>query len=228
MVGGMGRHHHAPPLSGVPPGSVSHLSTRHLCAERTPPRRAAESGVMRHFQLIAQNIDVLPLLLDLYRQPSLWDQHDARTNHEGAFTGTSDIWLRFRAQHELREPEDYVDPFTPVFYPAWDRLPHARPIVFGLMARCEAVQLGGVMVTRVPPGQSVKPHRDLDRWHASFFNLKVYIPLTTNPSVVSTCGDEVCVMAPGSAWSFPNDLVHSTVNDGDTDRITLITCLRVE
>ncbi len=103
-----------------------------------------------------------------------------------------------------------------------------RPIVFGLMARCEATELGGVMITRVPAGQQVKPHVDRGRFHAEFFNLKVYIPLMTNPSVVSTCGDEVCVMAPGSAWVFPNDQMHSTVNDGDCDRITLITCLRTE
>ncbi len=183
---------------------------------------------MRHFRLIAQNIDVLPLLLDLYRQPALWNEHPARTNHEGPFTGTDDVWLRFRDPAALVSRENYAEEFRCQWYPAWHALPHVRPIVFGLMARCEATELGGVMITRVPSGQQVKPHRDLDRWHAAFFNLKVYIPLMTNPAVVSTCGDEVCVMAPGAAWAFPNDELHSTVNDGDCDRITLITCLRVE
>jgi hypothetical protein len=183
---------------------------------------------MRHFKLIASNIDVLPLALDLYMNPGLWDAHAARTEREGPFTGTSDIWLRFRAQDELLSRETYAEPFTPVFYPAWYALPHVRPIVFGLMARCEAVQLGGVLITRVPPGQQVKPHDDRGRWHPEFFQTKAYVPLQTNPAVVSTCGDETCVMAPGSAWVFDNLLTHSTVNDGDCDRITLIVSMRVE
>ena len=41
-----------------------------------------------------------------------------------------------------------------MFYPAWHALPHLRPIVFGLMARLEAVQLGGVLITRVPAGKA--------------------------------------------------------------------------
>lgn len=177
---------------------------------------------------LAENIPVAALLLDLYRQPALWNAHDARTAAEGPFAGTDDIHIRFRDPAELVSREAYAEPFRCVWYPAWQALPHLRPIVFGLMARVEAVELGGVMITRVPPGEQVKPHTDKGRFHAEFYNIKVYVPLMTNPAVVSTCADEVVVMRAGDAWSFPNDLVHSTVNDGDCDRVTLIVCMRVE
>ena len=183
---------------------------------------------MRHFQCVAVGIDVLPLVLDLYRQPTLWDANSDRTHDAGYFAGTSDIWCRFRAREELTSPEAFCEPHVPVFYPAWYALPHLRPIVFGLMARVEAVQLGGVLITRVPSGCQVAPHDDRGRWHPEWFTTKAYVPLSTNPQCYSTCADERVVMQCGEAWLFDNLKVHSTVNDGETDRVTLIVSMRVE
>jgi hypothetical protein len=183
---------------------------------------------MRYFQKIAGNVETLPLVLDLYRQPELWDEHRARTGGPGSFEGTSDIWVRFREPAELVGPESYAEPFVPVFYWAWHALPHLRPIVFGLMARLEAVQLGGILITRIPPGCQVAPHDDRGRWHPEFFQTKAYLPLATNPQCYSTCADERVVMQVGDAWLFDNLQVHSTVNDGETDRVTLIVSMRCE
>lgn len=183
---------------------------------------------MRHFHKIAAGVDVSPVALDLYRHPELWNAHTARTGGAGSFVGTDDIWIRFRDPAELVSHESFAEPFTPVFYPAWHALPHLRPLVFGLMARVDAVQLGGVLITRVPAGQQVAPHDDRGRWHPEFFQTKAYLPLATNPHCYSTCDAERVVMAIGDAWLFDNLKVHSTVNDGDTDRITLIVSMRCE
>lgn len=183
---------------------------------------------MRNFQLVATNVDVLPLVLELYRQPELWNANNARTAGKGSFEDTDDIWCRFRDPSELVSRELYAEPFVPVMYPAWHALPHLRPLVFGLMARLEAVQLGGVLITRVPGGQQVKPHDDRGRWHPEHFATKGYIPLATNPQCYSTCEDERVVMNVGECWLFDNLKTHSTVNDGDTDRITLIVSMRCE
>jgi hypothetical protein len=183
---------------------------------------------MRNFQQVANSIDVLPLVLELYRQPELWNQHTARTGGKGSFEGTDDIWVRFRDPQELTSTSSFNEPFTPVFYPAWHALPHLRPLVFGLMARLEAVQLGGILITRVPPGQQVAPHDDRGRWHPEFFKTKAYMPLATNPLCYSTCEEERVVMQIGEVWLFDNLKTHSTVNDGETDRITVIISMRVE
>jgi hypothetical protein len=139
-----------------------------------------------------------------------------------------DIWVRFRDPLELTDPQAFAETFNPVMYPAWHALPQLRPIVFGLMARLEAVQLGGVLITRVPPGRAVAPHDDRGRWHPEFFTTKVYVPLATNDNCYNTCMDETLVMRVGEAWTFNNLLTHSTVNDGGADRITLIVSMRVE
>lgn len=183
---------------------------------------------MRYFQQVAANVEMLPLALDLYRQPELWDQHTARTGGAGSFEGTSDIWVRFRDPAELVSREAFAEPFHPVFYNAWHALPHLRPIVFGLMARLEAVALGGVLITRVPAGQQVAPHDDRGRWHPEFYRTKAYLPLASNDRCYSTCGNERVVMKVGEAWLFDNLETHSTVNEGETDRITLIVSMRVE
>lgn len=183
---------------------------------------------MRNFIKIASGVEVLPLLLDLYRQPELWNSNTARTGGKGSFEGTDDIWVRFRAREDLTTPEAYREPFIPVFYPAWHALPHLRPIVFGLMSRCEAVQLGGILITRVPGGQQVKPHDDRGRWHPEFFTTKAYLPLATNPACYSTCEDERVVMRAGDCWIFDNLKNHATVNNGETDRITVIVSMRAE
>src|SRR4249919_1965167 len=174
---------------------------------------------MRHFQQLVSGVDVVPLLADLHRQPDLWNAHPERTWGEGPFKNTDDIWIRFRYYEELVSAESYGEPFSPVFYPAWYQLPKLRPLVFSLMARLEAVQLGAIFVTRVPPGQQVKPHDDRGRWHAEFFETKVYIPLATNEECYNTCGDERVVMKVGDVWLFNNLIEHSTVNDGETDRV---------
>ena len=183
---------------------------------------------MRYFQQVAANVETLPLTLDLYRQPELWDQHTARTGGAGSFEGTSDIWVRFRDPAELVSREAFAEAFRCVWYPAWHALPHLRPIVFGLMARLEAVELGGVLITRVPAGQQVAPHDDRGRWHPEFYRTKAYLPLATNPQCYSTCGNERVVMKVGDAWLFDNLERHSTVNEGETDRVTLIVSMRVE
>jgi hypothetical protein len=183
---------------------------------------------VRAFQQIAAGIDVLPLWWELHRQPELWNQHTARTGGAGAFTGTDDIWCRFRSPDELVSPQSYAEPFISVMYPAWDRLPALRSIVFPLMARLQAVHLGAVLITRVPAGCQVAPHDDRGRWHAEHFTTKAWIPLKTNDRCFSTCGDDCVWMKVGEAWNFDNLQTHATINDGDDDRITLIVSLRCE
>lgn len=184
--------------------------------------------MQRNFLQIAAGVDVLPLALELYRQPELWDRHTTRTEGDSPHRAVSDIWVRFRAFEELTSPAAYAEAFVPVMYPAWAALPSLRPIVFSLMARLSAVQLGAVLITRVPPGRQVEPHDDRGRWHPEFFSTKVYLPLASNPRCINTCGDETVTMDVGTAWLFDNLKVHSTVNNGETDRITLIVALRCE
>lgn len=178
---------------------------------------------------LAEGIDIAPLLAELDAQPELWNQHPERTGTGSPHAGVDDLWLRYRAKDELTEPARYLEAFIPVFYPAWYALPSLRPIVMGLMGAIEAVQLGGVLMTRIPPGGEVKSHHDRGSWHAEFFNSKLYVVLRANDQCVNRSeGGESAVMRPGEAWTFDNQVVHSVENHGDCERVTLIACYRKE
>lgn len=183
---------------------------------------------MQHFHKIASGLNVAPVLAQLEANPGLWNAHPGRTDHGSPHYGISDMWVRYRALHELTEPCKFGEPHFAEFYPAWGLLSGLHPIVFKLMASCWATYLGGILITRIPPGGVVKPHDDRGSWHAETMNYKVYVPLQANESCVNTCGDDVATMRAGEAWTFNNLVTHSVRNDGDTDRITLIVCMKVE
>lgn len=183
---------------------------------------------MRHFRLIRDGIDVEPLIRQIEAHPELWDERQIRTQAKaGPFSGTSDIWVRYRAIEELTSLPKFMEPHFAVWYPcAETMIPAAKEIALDLLAETRAEYLGGVLITKIPAGGKIKPHDDRGSWHAEFCNQKVYVPLKGNDRCINYCGGEQVVMFPGTAWEFNNLVTHSVVNGGDTDRWTLIVCLR--
>lgn len=185
---------------------------------------------MKNFLHIASGINVAPLAMALNLRPDLWNHHNERKEFEGtAHACTSDIWVRYNLFKNLGD--DYKkfssEPHESAWYPAYRELPMLRPIIFGLMAKMEAVRLGGVLITKIPPGGRVLPHTDRG-WHPEYYQTKVYVPILSNPHCINRVEDELVVMSPGDAWYFDNTVEHEVVNNGDTERITLIICMRVE
>lgn len=183
---------------------------------------------MKNFELIT-HVDVRDALAQLDAQPELWDEHPFRTiMPHGPFSATSDIWVRYRPLAELKEPKKFAEPHFAEFYPPWWKLPALHHIVYDLMAKKKAVYLGGILITKIPAGGKIAPHHDRGSWHAEYMNCKVYVPLRANENCINRCEDEQIVMRAGEAWSFNNLVTHSVENNGDTDRVTLIVCMRVE
>lgn len=180
---------------------------------------------MKHFELVDSGIDVAPLLAELELHPELWDQNTNRTRAD-VFKGTSDIWVRARARGELVTTENFREPHEQSWYPAWSDLTALHPIVFGLMATIKATSLGSILITRIPPGGRILPHNDKGSWHAEHFDRKIYVPLKTNDFCINYCGDEAVTMGVGEAWFFDNLTTHWVKNDGPTERITVIVCMR--
>lgn len=182
---------------------------------------------MKHFLKIAEGIDVLPLKLALQCQPELWNTINERKTFEGSsHKETSDIWVRYNDPKNLDKGYDeFTAEHDSVWYPAYYKLP-LRPIIFGLMARCEAVRLGGVLITKIPAAGKVLPHIDTG-WHPEYYNIKLYVPIQTNEYVVNIVEDEQVIMKEGECWYFDNTKIHSVDNNGNDDRITLIICLKV-
>lgn len=177
---------------------------------------------------LPMQIDVKPLRAELAAHPELWGQRNARKGPDSPHNAMQDIWLRYRHWDELTEGRKYGEPHFATWYPEANLLPATKDIAHQLAAAMRAVYLGGVMITRIPPGGRILPHDDRGSWHAEFHNCKVYVPIRSNADCINYCDQDSAVMRPGEAWTFNNLLEHSVENNGSTDRETLIVCMRVE
>lgn len=186
---------------------------------------------MRNFQKILDGIGVDSLNFLLKKHPNLWNQRTLRKELlDSPHLEISDIWVRYNDDSDAKKSGNYShfhDEHYPIWYPTIHILHPIRQIALALMAKMGGVHLGGILITKIPPGGMVAPHVDKN-WHADFFNCKLYVPLQTNPHCVNRCEDEFVVMNTGDCWYFDNSVEHEVRNGGNDDRITLIICMRVE
>jgi mannose-6-phosphate isomerase-like protein (cupin superfamily) len=174
---------------------------------------------------IADGVETLPLRLELARNAQLWDQRPDRRLYTGTpHAAMTDITVRYMPEADLSDLEVRRREHRNVFWPAWHALPALRPVVFGLMARVQAVELGSILITRLPPGKSIEPHSDAGNWAPSYYTTKCH--WTVQGGALVTCEDEVCEFRDGSVWTFNNLLVHSVENHGNEDRISVIVSMR--
>ena len=182
---------------------------------------------MRNFLRIAHGVDTAPVLLELVRNADLWDEHRTRKTYAGTpHAEMSDIWVRFRPQREIEGLASHQEEYRCEFYDAWRRLPSLRPLVAAIKARVDAVELGSILITRLPPHAAILQHTDGGAWAPTFYNCKAHV--TLSGSSRSNCAGEEVTMAQGDVWTFDNLLEHGVHNPGDTDRIALIISMRCE
>ena len=98
-----------------------------------------------------------------------------------------------------------------------------------LMARCPYIEEVvdyfrcpklSVRFLRVRPRSVVKEHRDY-KLRLEDGELRLHIPITTNPEVRFMVAGKRVVMAPGECWYNDFTELHSVHNDGDGDRVHL-------
>ena len=77
-----------------------------------------------------------------------------------------------------------------------------------------------IQFARMKPGTKIQPH--IDQSLMLVASHRVHIPLTSNAGVTFTIDDQNCHFEPGEVFELNNRVVHSVVNDGETDRIHLI------
>lgn len=184
---------------------------------------------MKYFQKIAEGVDVLPLLHAAHRQADLWNENPIRTKHPGtAHANVSDILLRFNdvgAYLKSGDPKDIVNDREVLPCRAWDLLPQARAIVFDLMRRVEAVQLGRVIITKLPPGKEITPH--VDGGAPATWYERYQVALQSLPGALFKIGDETVNFRAGEVWHVNNCILHSVHNNSADDRVVMIVDLRL-
>jgi hypothetical protein len=174
-------------------------------------------------ELVASGFDVAPLRAVL-KDASLWDWNRARTQSpESPHFGCSDIWARYAP------PSEYGinGPHTSVWYEMFGPylLYPLKMLALDIMDMTGGKELGGVLVTRIPPHGVVKPHKD-SGWHAEYYNAKFGLSIEANEHQAFCFDDCHLVTKPGDLFLFDNSKVHWVLNNSNHDRITAIFCTR--
>lgn len=170
--------------------------------------------------------DMVPLALELARNEDLWDRNPQRRTYDGSpHRDMVDITARYMPEDQITLATRQTE-HRNVFWPAWYALPSLRPLVFDLMNRVHAVELGSIIITRLPPGKMIHPHSDKGGWAAEYYSCKCHC--TVAGSAIVTCDGEQCLFETGSVYTFDNLLVHSVANRGECDRISVIVSLRCD
>ncbi len=81
--------------------------------------------------------------------------------------------------------------------------------------------LTSVRLMKLNPGSSIREHRDYCLAYEDG-EVRVHIPITTNPDVDFRLSGERMNMRPGETWYLNFNLPHSVANRGTTDRIHLV------
>lgn len=194
---------------------------------------------MRNFRQLAREVDVMPLLMEIQRQPDLWDENTLRTKHPGtAHAEVSDIWLWFNPPLKNIGAEDQAEMFNlqkyasiindreVIPYRAWHLLPSVRNIIFPLMRQVQAVRLGRCMITRLPPGKAITPH--VDGGAPATYYQRYQVALQCLPGNQFRIDDEKVEFRSGDIWYIDNTKEHEVINNSTDDRIVMIVDLRSE
>lgn len=173
--------------------------------------------------LVSRGVNVADIVARLEAHPELWNQHRQRLEMY-AHAGVSDIWVRY---NDIENYDGDMAAFNAehesVWYPAGDVL-GLKPLVFAMMHALEGERLGGVLITRIPPGGEVRPHID-HGWHARYYE-KFAVSLKADTRQ-RFCFDEAeLVTETGDVFTFDNSRRHWVTNESDAERITLIVCIR--
>lgn len=178
---------------------------------------------MRHFVQIAANVDVLPMLFALHRNPDLWNGERFRTTYPNTpHSQADDILLRFSDPSVCNTVSTVIGDDKPIWHPAASLLPW-QPIALDLMRRIGAYQLDRLMITRLKPGARIAPHADDEGEYVNApHRARFHVVLQGLPGSLYHNADEVVCMKTGEVWTFNPLLVHSIENNSADDRIHLI------
>lgn len=179
-----------------------------------------------HFK-IADDYDVLPLQKALKKQPELFGQHLQRAQmYLSPHAAMKDIWVRYNDIAKYTELSKFNDEHDSVWYPVIESIPEVKPLVFRLMQQVQGERLGGVLITKVPPGGRIGVHTDAG-WHAGYYS-KFYIPIQNNCGAVFGFADGEIRPNLGEVWCFDNSVPHWVENESTEDRLSMIVCIRTE
>jgi hypothetical protein len=163
----------------------------------------------------------LPLSFDQARlradlallQPEEWIPHFNKYYYEGDWSGVALRAVGGRAGQLYPDPtatDNFAD--TPIL---------ARCSYYQHMLAAFHCQLTSVRLLRLAAGSSIREHKD---YNLGFEDgeLRVHVPVVTNPEVAFFLAGERVIMQEGEAWYLDLNLPHRVENHSQIDRIHLV------
>ena len=165
---------------------------------------------------LALSFDPALLVQDLRRlEEHSWIDHFVKQN----YTGQWDV-LPLRGPASASHPVQmiYSDPGCREFADTafLEHAPYLRQVLAAF--RCP---LRSVRLMRLTPGSEIKEHCDHDL-SAELGQVRMHVPITTNPGVEFFLNGTHVPMTPGSCWYLRLADRHAVKNRGPTDRVHLV------
>jgi hypothetical protein len=176
---------------------------------------------------LRSGFDVSRLVDQLDANPHVWNTHKLRTEAYGTpHLQVSDIWVRYNAweNYDGDAAKFVLEPHKSEWYGVTEYIPAVVKLVVDVFNAVEGRELGGVLITKIPPGGSVAPHVD-NGWHARYYE-KYAVQIKGNKDQAFCFDGMELRPEPGDMYTFDNSKTHWVNNDSDSDRITLIVCIR--
>lgn len=172
--------------------------------------------------LLLGQIDARPLLAEILAQPDLWNRHDFRRTcvEYSAHAQIDDIWLRFREGFDFTA-EGLLGSADYVWYPEARGCPKIKAFCRELLHMVGGERLGGVFVTRIPPGGECSRHVDGGHHAERFEKYCVCLQARPDQAFCFDDGQEIWCESGGIFW-FRNTVPHWVENESTVDRISLI------
>ena len=167
---------------------------------------------VEHFKL-PMSFDAGRLQSDLARiAPDEWTAHFNKSYYDGLWSG-----IALRTTEGAHVPL-YPDPSksTYVDLDVLGRCPYISEVLAQFACPLQLVRL-----LKLSPGSNIKEHRDYNLSYEDG-EVRVHIPIHTNPAVEFAVNGKVLPMGEGEAWYINFNLPHRIYNGGATDRVHLV------
>lgn len=165
-----------------------------------------------NFKILKKDLEIKPLINKvLLASEEQWNRNQLRQNRFEVAQEVVTILLKLtdynhnntKTFKEWDEWEGVVESVLKQVYPLFNN---------PFLNKC--------MIANVRPGKQIPEHTDAAQ---SFtFSHRLHIPLVTNKDAVITVNGEDINMEVGTCYEVNNKLLHSVINNGNSDRIHLL------
>lgn len=188
-------------------------------------------ALIEHMQKQPFTVEVDGLNEKIKQHPELWNRYTIRTKlyKNSPHREVDDIWIRYRdiSEFDPENPQAFAGEHLSMWYAAYYYLqPEIDSVLRSVMNNFPNSTLGGVLITRIPPGKQVYRHSDAGFWHSEYYKTKVLVLLESAPGQTFSFENKSYAGVKGEVFKFNNLVDHWVENNSDVDRVSLILAVR--